>query len=91
MKKIDVLALTAKLEEREQTLIEDVTAFDGGVSVIEYLGEKGVDVLEGSHMSRLANRINASKFMPEARCPACLIVLSCIGCQAEFPGLPCSV
>jgi hypothetical protein len=49
-RKIDILTLPTKLQQRQQSLVEHVTALDRGITIIENLGEESIDELEGPHV-----------------------------------------
>ena len=41
-REVNALTLSTELQEREQALVEDEPLLDGGIPVIEDLGEEGV-------------------------------------------------
>jgi hypothetical protein len=49
-RKIDILTLPTKLQQRQQSLVEHVTALDRGIPIIQNLGEESIDELEGPHV-----------------------------------------
>ena len=50
-REVDALALAAKLQQRQQALVKDGALLDGGVAVVEDLGEERVEPDESAHVA----------------------------------------
>ena len=50
LRQVNALALSAELQQRYQSLVEDGSLLDGGVAVVEDLGKERVQTHEGAHV-----------------------------------------